>query len=185
MLYGKDNQAMKLSMRCATIAALLIVFFAPLAHSTEKCNGYIYDAISAGDNRAIVVNRITHYVGVQDKRDVRFDASFGNFGSFYEDCGNDTFYCLSGPLDIVIPKSVAMKQWEYNGLSCKRLKYPQGDTFRVTCTSSRLHHTGTSFTYSPSRGVLSFGNSPVGGVTRGNGFVLRGKRGLFSSGHNP
>jgi hypothetical protein len=176
---------MYLSVYRATIALLSIVLFTSHAHSTEKCTGYIYDAINADDNRAIVINRITHYVGIQDKRDVHLEASFGNFGSFYEDCGNDAFYCLSGPLDIVIPKSVAMKQWKYNGLSCKRLKEPQDDILSVTCTSSRLHHTGTSFTYSPSRGLLSFGNSPVGGVTRGNGFALRGKRGLFSSGHNP
>jgi hypothetical protein len=176
---------MKTNVRHIADIALLATLFAPLAHGTEKCNGYIYDAINAADNRAIVINQITHYVGIQDKRDVRLDASFGNFGAFYEDCGNDAFYCLSGPLDIVIPKSVAMKQWEYNGLSCKRLGDPQDDIFSVTCTSSRRYHTGTSFTYSPSRGVLSFGNSPVGGVTRGNGFALRGKRGLFSSGHNP
>lgn len=175
---------MTASPRFVTNAALLIVFFAPLAHSAEKCRAYIYDATNAGDNRAIIVDRVTHHVGIQDKRNVRPDASDGDFGGSYEDCGNDIFYCLSGPLDIVIPKSVTVKQWVYVGLSCKK-EGPRNGVYRVTCTSSRLHRTGTSFTYSPSRGVLSFGNSPVGGIVHGNGFALRGQHGLFSSGNNP
>jgi|GEM_PF-1619566 len=176
---------MNLRMHRATIASLLVVLFAPHVRGTEKCTGYIYDATNAGDNRSIVVNRITHYVGLQDKRDAHIDDSFSISGSSCEDCGNDAFYGLSGPLDIVIPKPSAMKKWDYVGLSCKRAKELQGDAFLVTCTSSRLYHTGTRFIYSPSRGALSFGNSPVGGVVHGNGFTLRGQSGLFASGRNP
>lgn len=170
--------------RCTTNAAALIFLFAPVASSAEKCGVYVYDATNAGDNRAIVVDRITRHVGIQDKRNVRPGASDGDFGSSYEDCGNDTFYCLSGPLDIVIPKSMTMKQWNYVGLSCKK-KRPHNGVFSITCTSSRIYRTGTSFTYSPSRGVLSFDNSPVGGVVHGHGFALRGQHGLFSTGNNP
>jgi hypothetical protein len=76
-----------------------------------------------------------------------------------------------------------MKKWQYLGLSCKGVGEPGGDVIHVTCSSSRMYHTGTTFTYSRSRGVLSFGNSRIGG-TRG-GFVLRGQLGLFSPGRNP
>jgi hypothetical protein len=169
----------------ATLVMTVVALAACLAlaaHGAENGKGYIYDATDAGDNRAVVVNRDTGYVGIQDKRDVHVPMD-GDFGGFYEDCGNDTFLCLEGPLDIIIPKSMSMKQWTYKGLSCKKVGKPEGDTIRVTCSSSRLYHTGTSFTYSRSRGVLSFGNSRIGG-TRG-GFVLRGQRGLFSPGNNP
>ena len=168
-----------LVMTVVALAACL----APAAHGAENGKGYIYDAMNAGDNRAVVVNRVTGYVGIQDKRDVSVDTMVGDFGGSYEDCGNDIFFCLAGPLDIIIPKSMSMKQWKYKGLSCKKIGKPEGDAIRVTCSSSRLYHTGTSFTYSRSRGVLSFGNSRIGG-TRG-GFVLRGQRGLFSPGNNP
>ncbi|SHM47946.1 hypothetical protein SAMN05428972_3745 [Rhodanobacter sp. OK091] len=174
---------MRLNVFCVAAVISLVAFPVPNAHGTEKCNGYIYDAINAGDNRAVVVNRVTRDVGIQDKRDARVDAMPGDFSASYEDCGNEVFFCLAGPLDIVIPKSMPMKQWQYRGLSCKRIGEPEGDAIRVTCSSSRLYHTGTSFTYSRSRGVLSFGNSRVGGA-RG-GFALRGQRGLFSPGCNP
>lgn len=174
---------MRLNLFCVAAVIFLVPFLVPAAHGTEKCNGYIYDAINAGDNRAVVVNRVTRDVGIQDKRDARVDVTPGEFSSSYEDCGNEAFFCLAGPLDIVIPKSMPMKQWQYHGLSCKRIGKPEGDVIRVTCSSSRLYRTGTSFTYSLSRGILSFSNSRVGG-TRG-GFALRGQRGLFSPGSNP
>jgi len=170
------------TFRVAAVISLAALFV-PAVHSKENSKGYIYDAVDAGDNRSVVVNRVTRYVGIQDKRDARVDVMVGDFGGFYEDCGNDVFFCLAGPLDIIIPKSLPIKEWRYNGLSCKKIGNPEGDTIRVTCSSSRLYHTGTSFTYSLSRGVLSFGNSRVGG-TRG-GFKLRGERGLFSPGNNP
>lgn len=87
------------------------------------------------------------------------------FGGDYEDCGNETFFCLAGPLDIIIPKSMSAKQWQYLGLSCKSVDEHGGDVIHVTCSSSRMYHTGTSFSYSRSRGVLSFGNSRIGGYT--------------------
>lgn len=174
---------MRLNASCVAAVIYLVAFPIPAAHGAEKCDGYIYEAINAGDNRAVVVNLVTRDVGIQDKRDARVDATRDELSDPYEDCGNATFYCLAGPLDIVIPKSMPMKPWQYKGLSCKRIGKPEGDVIRVTCSSSRLYHTGTSFTYSLSRGVLSFGNSRVGG-TRGE-FVLRGQLGLFSPGNNP
>lgn len=174
---------MRLNAYYTAIIIYMAAFLVPAAHGADSCRGYIYDAISEGDNRAVVVNRITRYVGIQDKRNARVDASVGEFGGFYEDCSSEIFYCLAGPLDIVVPKSMSIKQWQYHGLSCKIIGRPEGDVFRITCSSSRLYRTGTSFTYSLSRGILSFGNSRVGG-TRG-GFVLRGQRGLFSLGSNP
>lgn len=175
---------MRLAVFCATVAISLSALLAPAAHGTEHGNGYIYDAIDAGDNRAVVVNRANHYVGIQDKRNAHIDAEIGDFGGLYEDCGNEIFFCLAGPLDIIIPKSLPMKQWRYLGLSCKSVDEPEGDIIHITCSSARMYHTGTTFTYSLSRGVLSFGNSRVGG-TRGDGFVLRGQSGLFSRGRNP
>jgi hypothetical protein len=174
---------MRLYVYCAASVIFLTALPALASHRIENGKGYIYDAITAGDNRAVVVNRLTRDVSIQDKREASIDAMPGEFSGSYRDCGNETFFCLAGPLDIVIPKSMPMKQWQYHGLSCKKVGETEGDVIRVTCSSSRHYHTGTSFTYSLSRGVLAFGNSPVGG-TRG-GFRLRGQRGLFSPGCNP
>lgn len=170
-------------LRASCVAAVVYMIAFPAASHAGNNKGYIYDAITVGDNRAVVVNRVTHGVSIQDKRNASVDATPGEFSGSYEDCGNEAFFCLAGPLDIVVPKSMSMKQWQYHGLSCKRIGEAEGDAIRVTCSSSRRYRTGTSFTYSLSRGILLFGNSPVGG-TRG-GFRLRGPRGLFSPGCNP
>lgn len=159
-----------------------VAFSVFAAHRGESCKNYVYDAINEGDNRAVVVNRVTRYVSIQDKHGISLNATPKAFSGPYEDCGNKVFFCLAGPLEIVIPKSMPRLQWKYHGLSCKRVGNAARDAIRVTCSSSRRYHTGISFTYSLSRGVLSFGNSPIGG-TRG-GFSLRGQRGLFSPGCN-
>lgn len=174
---------MRIYVVCVASVIYSVACSALAAHRTENCKDYIYDAIGVGDNRAVVVNRVTRYVSIQDKREASVDAMPEAFSGSYEDCGNKIFSCLTGPLDIVIPKAMPMTQWKYHGLSCKRVGSIEGNAIRVTCSSSRRYHTGTSFTYSPSRGVLSFGNSPIGG-TRG-GFKLRGQSGLFSPGCNP
>jgi hypothetical protein len=174
---------MRIYVFCVASVIYSVACSALASHSAEHCKNYVYDAISEGDNRAVVVNRVTRDVSIQDKREVSMDAIPEAFSGSYKDCGNKIFFCLAGPLDIVIPKSMPKKQWKYHGLSCKRVGEPEGDAIHVTCSSSRRYHTGTSFTYSLSRGVLSFGNSPIGG-TRG-GFRLSGKSGLFSPGCNP
>lgn len=175
-----------LSKTCwLVIVVSLVAFLVAVAHGTENGNGYIYDAKGASDNRVVVINSATRYVGIQDKSDVRIDAVLTEFGGYYNDCGNEVFFCLTGPLEIVIPKSMPMKQWQYHGWSCKNLGKAEGDAIRITCWSSRSsgRHGRPTFTYSLSRGVLSIDSSPVGG-SRG-GFELRGQRGLFSPGSNP
>lgn len=174
---------MRLRAFCVEVAICLTAFSGLAGSHTENDKGYIYDAITVGDNRAVVINRVTHDVSIQDKRNASVNAVPGEFSGAYEDCGNEAFFCLAGPLDIVVSKSMSIKQWHYNGLSCRRIGAPEGDAIRVTCSSSRHPRTETSFTYSPSRGVLLFGNSPIGG-TRG-GFRLRGQRGLFSPSCSP
>lgn len=151
------------------------------AHGAEHGRGYVYDGTGAGNNAAIVINVVTRYVGVQTKSDVRIDAMAG-FGGNYENCGNEVFFCLTGPLEIVIPKSLPMKRWQYHGLSCSSVDEPVGDAIRVTCRSPNYRGRPT-FTYSPSRGVLSIDSAPVVGAREK--YELRGQRGLFAAGSNP
>jgi len=164
------------------VAISLAACLVPAAHGAENGKGYIYDATGAGDNRALVIDLVTSYVEVQTKTDVRIGAMFTDLGGTYEGCGNEAFFCLTGALEIVIPKSMPMKKWQYHGLSCKSVGEPKGDAFRITCRSPNYRGRPT-FTYSLSRGVLSIDSSPVVG-SRGE-FKLRGQRGLFSPGNNP
>lgn len=171
--------------RVCVVMAMTSLLASPatVARDAESGRGYIYDAMAAGDHRAVVIDAVTRYVAIQDRRDAKVDDQRGAFGGYYKNCGNARFHCLEGSLDIVVPRTISVRQWNYRGLSCKRTGEPVGDTIQVRCTSSRHYRTGTTFTYSLSRGILSFGNSRVGG-TRG-GFVLRGQHGLFSRGNDP
>lgn len=92
------------------------------------------------------------------------------------------YFCLTGMLEIVIPKSMPKKQWRYHDVSCQATALPGGDAFRIACSSPK-YRGHPSFSYSLSRGVLSIDSSPLGGE-RG-GFTLRGQLGLFAPGKHP
>jgi len=173
-----------MSLRALWMAAILflVACAAPAAHDAEQGRVYVYDAKEQGDNRALVIDIATGNVEVRDKRSAHMDVPHGDLGGGFDDCSNEAFFCLTGLLEIVIPKSMPVKQWQYHGLTCQGAAQAGDDAFRITCTSSRYRGRPT-FTYSVSRGVLSIDSSPVGGE-RG-GFELRGQRGLFSPGNNP
>ncbi len=166
----------------AVVVVALAICLVPAAHGAENAKGYIYDAIGEGSNAALVIDRASRYVEVQNKDDVHMGAMLTDLGGDYEDCGNKAFFCLAGALVVVIPKSMPMKQWQYHGLFCKSISEPRSDAFRITCRS-RNYLGRPTYTYSLLRGVLSIESSPVtGGRER---YVLRGERGLFSPGNNP
>lgn len=162
--------------------AFWVICLIPAAYGAENGNGYVYDAAAGGHNGALVINRANRYVEVQDKSDVRIGAMLTDLGGFYEDCGNEAFFCLTGALEIIIPKSMPMKQWQYHGLSCTSVGELGGDAFRITCRSPS-YRGRPAFTYSLSRGILAIDSSPVGGGRER--YELRGQRGLFSPGSNP
>ena len=147
--------------------------------STEQVRGYIYDAKGAGDNRALVIDILTRNVEIQDKRDAHLDAPLGDLGGGFDDCSNEKFYCVTGLLEIVVPKAMPMKRWQYHGLSCESTAESKSDAFLITCRSRKYRGTPT-FTYSLSRGVISIDSSPIGGAQ--GRFELRGQLGLMSPG---
>lgn len=156
------------------------------AHGAERPRGYIYDGVNNGRSRpphnlAIVITVDTATVEVQNKTDARVGAKYGGLYGEYENCGNEAFYCLTGPLEIVIPRAMPMKQWTYHGLFCQSVAQKGGDTYRISCRS-RQYRGHPTYTYSLSRGVVSIESAPIWAADR---FVLRGDQGLFSAGSNP
>lgn len=148
--------------------------------------GYIYDAVSSREpgaphNLAMVITAATAIVEIQNKADARVGATYGGLYGKYEDCGNEAFYCLAGPLEIVLPKTMPMKQWTYHGLFCQSVAQREGDTYRISCRSTQYRGRPT-YTYSLSRGIVSIESAPIWSADR---FELRGSEGLFSPGSNP
>lgn len=170
--------------RLASLVAVVVVLIfglLPVVHSAEQIRGYVYDGTGRVSNLSIVIDITTHDVEIQSKTRARINTSRSEMTSAYENCGNDTFYCLTGLLEIVIPKVMPMKQWKYHGLSCQSVAQPTGDTYRITCRSPKYRGRPT-YTYSLSRGVVSIESSPIAGSYE---YTLRGENGLFSSGNNP
>ena len=166
--------------RAVSIVAVVVVLIFDLvtvAHSSEQARGYIYDGVGKARHISIVIDVTTHDVEIQDKADARVGPSPTGLSQNYDDCGNDRFYCLTGMLEIVIPKAMPIKQWKYHGLACQSNAQPGGDAYRVKCRSPKYRGRPT-YTYSLSRGVVSIESSPIAGDYR---YELRGEDGLFSS----
>src|SRR5574337_1162213 len=147
------------------VVVALIFDLVTVAHGAEQVRSYIYDGVGKAKNTSIVVDATTHDVEIRDKADARVGASPSGITHNYDDCGNGKFYCLTGMLEIVIPKAMPIKQWKYHGLSCRSIAQPGGDAYRVTCRSPKYRGRPT-YTYSLSRGVVSIESSPVAGDYR-------------------
>lgn len=159
---------------------------APLAHGFERSKRYIYDEAGstnsgAPHNLAIVIDVEKEWVNIQSKAKARVGSMYAGVGGSYVNCGNEAFYCLTGPLEIVIPKTMSVHRWNYHGLVCRGVRQMKSDIYDITCRSPK-YQGRPSYTYSISRGVLSISSSPVAGEYR---YELRGERGLFSPGNNP
>lgn len=164
--------------RVAALVSVVVALtfgLAPVGHSAEQVKGYIYDGTGRANNLSIVIDVATRDVEIQGTAHARINTSRSEITSAYEDCGNDVFYCLTGLLEIVIPKAMPMKQWKYHGLSCQSVAQPGGDAYLITCRSTKYRGRPT-YTYSLSRGVVSIESSPVAGNYR---YELRGEHGLF------
>lgn len=163
--------------RIAYLIAISLVFsLMPVVHCAERPLGYIYASADASSHLAIVIDAVRRWVDVQDKSSARPGSEDGSLGGYYKDCGNKDFYCATGGLEIVIPKAMPMKHWKYHDLSCMSTAQPVGDSYRITCSSSKFPGK-PSYTYSLSRGVVSIESAPV---ASGERFELRDESGLFA-----
>lgn len=161
------------------LTASLIIGMASVAHGAEPIKGYIYDGVGRAKNLSIVINAMTDDVEIQGTTRARIDTSSNVITNAYRDCGNDTYYCLTGLLEIVIPKAMPIRAWTYHGLSCQSFAEAVRDNYRITCQSSK-YRGRPAYTYSLSHGVVSIDSSPVAGNYK---YVLRGRVGLFSPGN--
>jgi hypothetical protein len=145
--------------------ALLLVLAVPTGPST---GGFIYD--QQGSDRADVFNLRTLWFSVQGKRWASTKKS-SEFAAAFRWCSNETVYCISGPLNVVVPKVMAEGSWEQSGIRCS-IRRVSVRHFTGHCASPGVE---TSYVFETGRGIISYRVSPGS-----REFQLRGKRGLFS-----
>jgi hypothetical protein len=156
-----------------------LMFSLPASSCAGEIHGYIYDGATKGDQRAIVINIATTWVGVQNRSDASIDAFSNGFGGEFRDCGNKLYFCIVGPLNFAIPKKLThfKQKYEFNGMSCESVATKISDVYRITCMAGG--RVASVMNFSMIRGVLSFRDTPIGGRDL---FKLRGSIGLFSNG---
>lgn len=165
------------------LAGLASIFFSScitVAHGDEKTRTYIYDGVGEAKKTSIVVDFVNKNAELRDKGDALVPSLSGITHDF-DDCSDSRYYCLSGMLEIVVPKNMPIEEWEFHGLSCRSVAQAVANTYRINCQSHKYRGHPT-YTYSLYHGIVSIESSPVAGDYR---YELRGQDGLFSSENRP
>lgn len=167
---------MTINLRIIMILIITIASYLPFnLIARDGDQRYIYDAVSADDHRAVVINLDKKTVSIQDKSDAAASDYLSMESGEFVDCGNKYYFCVKGPLNVAIPKTNIGKKWAFAGIFCRSSLGRHGDVYQITCISS-AQKIETILIYSASHGILSFKNTPIGGYTL---YKLRGDRGLF------
>lgn len=96
------------------------------ARAQAPSRAYIYD--SADDSRAIVLNLTNGMLTFQDKKFVRVD-EITEFRGSIQICDDGKYFCLTGAIDLVIPKVLSSTKWNYHGVTCSASLRKRSSTF--------------------------------------------------------
>lgn len=155
---------------------LNLIATAMTVHADGLSKAYIYDSVD--DPRAIVFNLNGGSFTFQDKNFVHID-EITEFGGSLQVCGDPEYFCLSGSIDLVIPKVLSSMNWTYHGVTCSsNLLSRYSGVYKISCLGPG-RDSGTEVEYSSFHGVISISDGAPGDQTR---FELRGECGFFASG---
>lgn len=168
---------MGINMAIVAIASAFI----GVASGSQRCNDKVkYVYVSTSDNRAIVFDMRTSYLNFVDKRLKNPGQSSSEFGGSFVNCTSAKYYCISGPIDFVIPKDMRSQVWSYGEARCTAQRTHNEDEYVVQCTSPfGSRDRVTRFRYSSTNGILAFRDLKP---TRDATFTLEGQCGLFAKG---
>lgn len=139
--------------------------------------GYIYD--EQGTNTSEVFNLQTRLFSIQPRRSASLTKS-SEFSGGFEICSTAQVHCLSGPLNLVIPKNLVEGRWEHGNTVCLT-KSDGAGKIRGACTSNSVE---VDYVFEAESGLVSYRLrvKDTGGGYRDQGLrQIRGKKGLFSS----
>jgi hypothetical protein len=147
------------------------------ANETECAvgDGYIYD--SSTDNRAEVFNLKSMTMSTQSKGDADINRSDSEFAGPVVICSNKEYFCISGTLNVSVPRVLGPARWSLNGLSCRMSRDTRStDLATIECSEDRKPPS-IKAEYSGTRGLLSYRRQNVGDDAV---FRTRGRCGLFA-----
>lgn len=161
------------------LAALTAELMGCSNRNDEPCAtpGYIYD--SSTDKRSEVFNLKTKKFSIQSRINADTNDTSSEFSAPIVTCEDNSYWCIRGPLSLVIPKDDATfgaGKWVHEGISCEATPRPGAHTANVTCKSSS-NSIVTHVEIMRDRGIVSYRRD---GVDDDATFDIRGQCGLFA-----
>ena len=133
--------------------------------------GYIYDAKSK--NLSEVFNLNLMQMNIQSKSSANITETSSEFSGPFYDCGDKMYYCISGALNILIPKGPFTAKWASGSMVCSLLSFGNIEA-EIECKSTNIN---TIARYSAGRGITEYWRvSEPDDVV----YILRGRCGIFS-----
>jgi hypothetical protein len=131
--------------------------------------------VYAWNNRADVYDLARKWAEVRSTSHLDRSTEFGGALNF---CHNESLYCLSSHLEIVVPRKYPFPAtWGTAGYQCRQLQAAAAASGVVKAECRLRKDWATAFEYSPERGVLRYRHICPG---CGDGYYeLLSKRGLF------
>lgn len=161
-----------------SVALLGLTLIGCSSASEPQClvgNGYIYE--SSIDGRAEVFNLKSMTMSTQSKGDANINRSDSEFAGPIVICSTKAYLCVSGSLDISIPRGSTPTSWSFNGLNCKMSTDEKFSDRAIIECSEGQKPSSIKAHYSISSGILSYRRQNVGDEAV---FRARGGCGLFA-----
>jgi hypothetical protein len=158
------------------ISAMAVAF---LAHTVtdrdcRERRGRIYDATTPA--MSDVYNLHRKWFSKQPRATASVEAS-SEFASAFTDCSDEALACLSGPTNLLIPRSLQSGRWNKDAIDCVTNASSAG--LRGVCRQLR-GGASISYTFVRGRGLVSYQRLER---SAWRPYVVRGRCGLFSALH--
>lgn len=145
------------------VALLALTLLGCAGANEPRCasgNGYIYD--SSTDGRSEVFNLKSMTMSTQSKSDADIKRSDSEFAGPIASCSSKLYLCVSGSLNISIPRGSTPNAWSFNGFKCKTMRASESaDRVIIECAGGK-RPASMKAEYSKSRGILSYRRQNVG-----------------------
>ena len=139
-------------------------------------DGYIYDVQDTANSE--VFNLKQNWFSIQGRRTAKVPGS-SEFAGPIKPCSTKVFHCISGALNLMVPKIMVAGSWVHGKTECVTVVVSL-NRISGRCISGTVE---TNYLFDAQRGLISYRR----GIPDGNGgyrndgvSLIRGQRGLFS-----
>jgi hypothetical protein len=149
-------------------SSLLLAAIVGCGTASPDSAGYVND--QQGTSLANVFNTKTKWLSFQDQQSADVEKS-SEFAGQFVICSTDELHCISGPLNLVVPKQQAAGSWQLGSTRCTTTLVAN-DRLRGECVTGAVT---TNYEFEERRGLTKYQLRTDPGP-----YILRGAKGLFA-----